>query len=112
MNKQREGTGAELKFSKTQLKKMSKMGGILPLLLLILGGLSTAGALAGSAAGVAKAVQDKQANTAAQAETERHNREIEKQLQGSGLRLGRKVHAKYCLTCKGRGLYLSAGQKN
>jgi len=112
MNKQREGTGAELKFSKTQLKKMSKMGGILSLLPLILGGLSAAGALAGGAAGVAKAVQDKQANTAAQAETERQNREIEKQLQGSGLRLGRKVHAKYCPTCKGSGLYLSAGQKN
>jgi len=112
IKKQREGTGVELKYTKTQLKNISKMGGILPLLPLIFGGLSAAGALAGGAAGVTKAVQDKQANAAAQAETERHNREIEKQLRGSGLRLGRKVHAKRCPTCKGRGLYLSAGRKN
>jgi len=107
----KHGSGAELKFSKTQLEGMRKMGGILPLLPLILGGLSAAGALTGGAAGVAKAVQDKQANAAAQAETERHNREIEKQLQGSGLRVGRKTRAKWCPTCKGNGLYLSTGQK-
>jgi len=62
MKKKGEDAGAELKFSKTQLKKMTKMGGILPLLTLIpmiLGGLSAAGALAGGAAGIAKAVQDK-----------------------------------------------------
>ena len=62
MKKKGEGAGAELNFSKTQLNKMTKMGGILPLLTLIpmiLGGLSAAGALAGGAAGIAKAVQDK-----------------------------------------------------
>ena len=110
MKKQGKGSGAELKFSKTQLEGMRKMGGTLPLLPLILGGLSAAGALAGGAAGVAKAVQDKQASAAAQAETERHNREIEKQLQSSGLRLWRKPRAKCCLTYKGSGLYLSTGQ--
>jgi len=46
---------------------------------------NTFGALAGGAGGVAKAVQDKQANTAAQAETERHNREVEAQLKGWGV---------------------------
>ena len=69
--------------------------------------MSVCASAAGGAAGVAKAVQDKQAN----AETKRHNREIEKQLRGSGLRLGRKAHTKCCPTCKGSGLYLSAGQK-
>jgi len=73
--------------------------------------LSAADALAGGAAGVAKAVQDKQANAGAQAETERHNREIKKQLRGCGLRLGRKTRAKCCPTCKGSGLYISTGQK-
>ena len=106
MKKQGKGTGAKLKFSKTQLERMSKMGGILP---------PTSDSRwfdLGGAAGVAKPVQEKRANAAAQAETERHNRGTEKQLQGSGLRLGRKTHAKCCPTCKGSGLYVSTGQKN
>jgi hypothetical protein len=87
------GMGAQIKFSKTQLKAQAKMGGVLPLLALlptILGGLSAAGALAGGAAAVTKAVHDKQANDAANAEAERHNREVEAQLKGSGLFLGKR----------------------
>jgi hypothetical protein len=75
--KNEQGAGAELKFSKTQMKRMTKMGGILPLLTLIpmiLGGLSAAGALAGGAAGIAKAVDDKKASNAANAEQERHKK--------------------------------------
>src|SRR5678815_6015337 len=43
-----QGRGMELRFTKTQLKKMTKMGGILPLLALlplIFGGLGAAGAV-------------------------------------------------------------------
>jgi len=110
MKKKGEGAGAELKFSKTQLKKMTKMGGILPLLTLIpmiLGGLSAAGALAGGAAGIAKAVQNKKANDAANAEAKRHNREVEAQLKGSGLYLGRETRGGCCPMCRGNGLFLS-----
>ena len=113
MKKKDEDAGAEIKFSKTQLKKMAKMGGFLPLLPLIpmiLGGLSAAGALAGGAAGIAKAVQDKQANDVANAEAARHNREVEAQLSaaGSGLYLGKRGGC--CPMCRGSGLFL--GSKN
>jgi hypothetical protein len=87
------GSGAQIKLSKTQLKTMVRMGGVLPLHALlptILGGLSAAGALAGGAAAVTKAVLDKEANDAANAEAERHNREIEARLKGSGLYLGKR----------------------
>jgi hypothetical protein len=85
---QSAGSGAQIKFSKIQLKAQAKMGGVLHLLALlptILGGLSAAGALAGGAAAVTKAVHEKQANDAANAEVERHNREVEARLKGSGL---------------------------
>src|SRR6218665_462919 len=104
MKQNGKGAGAELNFSKTQLNKMTKMGGILPLLTLIpmiLGGLSAAGALAGGAAGIAKAVQDKKANDSANAEAERHNRGVEVQLKGSGLYLGRQTTGGCCPRCKG-----------
>jgi len=110
MKKKGEGAGVEIKFSKTQLNKMTKMGGILPLLTLIpliLGGLSAAGALAGGAAGIAKTVQNKQANDAANAEAARHNREVEAQL-GSGLYLSKRGGC--CPMCRGSGLFL--GSKN
>lgn len=107
MKKKGEGAGADIRFSKKQLKKITKMGGILPLIPLILGGLSAAGALAGGAAGITKAVQDKQANDAANAEAARHNREVEAQL-GSGLYLGKRGGC--CPMCRGSGLFL--GSKN
>ena len=94
-----ENIGMNLKLTKTQLQKMKKMGGFLPLIPLILAGLSALGGLAGGAASIAKTVQDKQANAAALEETQRHNREVEKQLQGSGISC--------CPKCRGSGLYLS-----
>lgn len=108
--KQEGGAGAELTFSKTQMKQMKKTGGILPLLSLIpliMGGVSAAGALAGGAAGIAKAVDDAKASKRAQAEAERHNRAVEAQLKGSGLYLGPKTHGGCCPACKGSGVYLS-----
>ena len=90
--------GINLKLSAAQLKKMSKIGGILPLLALlplIFGGIGAAGAAAGGAAAIAKAVNDGKVAAEAQKESERHNREVEKQL-GSGLFLRRE----------GNGLFL------
>jgi len=55
-----------------------KEGGILPLLPLIFGAIAAAGAVAGGASGIAKAVQDKKATDKAQTETERHNKVLEK----------------------------------
>ena len=84
--------GMDLKLSATQIKKMSKIGGILPLLALlplIFGGIGAAGAAAGGAAAITKAVNDGKAAVAAQKEVERHNREVEKQL-GNGLFLRRE----------------------
>jgi hypothetical protein len=104
--KKSSGTGTELAFSKTQMKQMTKKGGILPLPL-ILGGVGAAGSLAGASAGIAKAVEDAKANKRAQAEAERHNREVEVSLRGSGLYLGRETHGSCCPMCKGSGVYLS-----
>ena len=75
-------TGIDLKLSASQLKYTEKNGGFIPLLALlpaIFGGLGAAGALTG---GIASAVSSAKQNR----ETERHNREIEAQLQkGSGV---------------------------
>ena len=90
--------GMDLKLSATQIKKMSKIGGILPLLALlplIFGGIGAAGAAAGGAAAIAKAVNDGKAAAEAQKEEERHNKEVERQL-GNGLFLRRE----------GNGLFL------
>ena len=108
-----QGRGMELRFTKTQMKHMTKNGGFLPLLALLpllFGGLSAAGATAGAAAGITKAVQAKQAAAAAQAEAERHNRVVEAELHGKGLFLGRQTTGGCCPRCKGSGLYL--GKKN
>jgi hypothetical protein len=75
-------TGLNLKLSASSLKHLEKTGGILPLLSLIpliLGGIGAAGAVTG---GIASAVSSAKQNR----ETERHNREVESQLQkGSGV---------------------------
>lgn len=59
-----------------------KEGGILPLIPLIIGGIAAAGSVAGGAAGIAKAVDDKKAATVRQRELDRHNRELEKIARG------------------------------
>ena len=52
--------------------KHKKEGGIFPLIPLILGGIAAAGSVAGGAAGIAKAVQDKKASDA-QLNQQRHH---------------------------------------
>jgi len=119
-----QGRGMELRFTKTQMKHMTKNGGFLPLLALIpliAKGLAAVGVAAGGAAGVATAVNAKQAADAAlveaqraarvkEAETQRHNRALEAELHGKGLYLGRQTTGGCCPRCKGSGLYL--GKKN
>jgi hypothetical protein len=90
------GKGVSITLSKTQLQKMKKMGGFLPL---ILAGLGAIGALAGGASAIAKTVHEKQNADATLEEQSRHNRQIENELRGSGF--------VYCPQCRGSGLYLS-----
>jgi len=59
-------------------------GGVLPLIPLILGGLSAVGALAGGASAIAKTAIDKQANDARLREDRRHNEELEAVARGAG----------------------------
>ena len=75
--------------SKKKIEECKKEGGILPLLTLIpliAGGVGAAGAVAGGAAGIAKAVHDKKAQDAELAEEKRHNREMEKAVKGRGIK--------------------------
>jgi hypothetical protein len=96
--KKRKGKkGVEITLSKTQLKDMMKTGGILPLIPLILGGLSAVGALSGGAAAIAKTVFDKKAKDVENAEIQRHHRALESELKSGGC----------CPMCKGSGLFLS-----
>ena len=82
-------TGIDLELSASQLLHLEKSGGFLPLLALlpmIFGGIGAAGAAAGGIAASVTAAKNAQAAVAAQAETERHNREVEAQLKaGSGV---------------------------
>jgi hypothetical protein len=93
---QNMGKGVNIALSKSQLQKMKKNGGFLPLLL---AGLGALGALAGGASAIAKTVHEKQTADATLAEQTRHNRQVEKELRGSGFT--------YCPQCRGSGLYLS-----
>lgn len=77
-----------------------KRGGFLPLLLPILGAL---GALGGSAAGIAKAVNDAKANEKQLAEMKRHNLVLESEKKGKG-------HTKNIIK-KGKGLRKKNYQK-
>ncbi|XP_015604782.1 uncharacterized protein LOC107272286 [Cephus cinctus] len=76
----------------------SKVGGFLPFLVPVFAGLSAAGALAGGAAGIAKAVNDANASKEQLKESQRHNETIEAIALGKGLYL--KPYK------KGQGLYL------
>jgi len=97
---QSKNKGVNITLSKTQLQKMKKMGGFLPLLL---AGLGALGALAGGASAIAKTVHEKQTADATLAEQTRHNYQIEKELRGSGF----NKSLTYCAHCRGSGLYLS-----
>ncbi|ESO84689.1 hypothetical protein LOTGIDRAFT_168557 [Lottia gigantea] len=63
-------------------ENLTKKGGFLPFLPLIFAGLAAAGATAGGAAGIAKAVNDKKAPAAANAEARRHNLAMEREARG------------------------------
>lgn len=76
----------------------SKVGGYLPFLIPLFAGLSATGALAGGAAGIAKAVNDAKAAKQQLEESQRHNKTMEAIAIGKGLYL--KPHK------VGMGLYL------
>ena len=78
--------GKNIYISKKKIIECEKEGGILPLLTLIpliAGGVSAAGGVAGAAAGIAKAVNDKIAADEELAEQRRHNLEMEKKTGGN-----------------------------
>jgi hypothetical protein len=88
-------TGLNLTLSYAQIKHVNKMiselqkqGGIIPLLTLIpiiASALGAAGAVTGGVSSIVSAANNAKAASAAQAEVERHNREVEAQLKsGSG----------------------------
>uniref|UniRef100_A0ABD2X0Y7 Phospholipase A2-like domain-containing protein n=1 Tax=Trichogramma kaykai TaxID=54128 RepID=A0ABD2X0Y7_9HYME len=64
-----------------------KIGGALPFLIPLFAGLSATGALAGGAAGIAKAVNDAKAAERELRETKKHNRKMEAIALGKGLYL-------------------------
>ena len=78
--------GKNIYISKKKIIECEKEGGILSLLTLIpliAGGVSAAGGVAGAAAGIAKAVNDKKAADEELAEQRRHNLEMEKKTGGN-----------------------------
>lgn len=79
----------------------SKVGGFLPFLIPLFAGLSATGAIAGGAAGIAKAVNDAKSAKQALEESQRHNRKMEDIALGKGLYL--KPHK------TGLGLRLKSG---
>ena len=92
--------GVDLKLSKFQLQKLTKHGGFLPLLPLIMAGIGAIGSLAAGGAQIAKAVNQSKTNTNLLNETKRHNEMIENKLiTGKGCDKKYKV----CKTCNGKG---------
>lgn len=87
-------TGLNLTLSYAQIKHVNKMiselqkqGGVIPLLTLIpiiASALGAAGGVAGGVSSIVSASNNAKAASVAQAEVERHNREVEKQL-GAGV---------------------------
>ena len=91
--------GCDLNLSKTQIQQLTKHGGFLPLLPLILGGLSAIGSLAAGGSQIAKAINQSKSNKLQLDETKRHNEMIENKLiKGSSY--------KVCKSCNGKGLFL------
>ena len=84
----------------------TKVGGALPFLIPLFAGLSAAGALAGGAAGITKAVNNAKAAKQELEESKRHNKTMEAIALGKGLYL--KPHKKgfgiYLKPCQGKGL--------
>ncbi len=116
----------KIKMTKPMLKKYSiQEGGFLPFLIPLFAGLSAAGALTGGISAAVKTANERKAQLKAQKELERHNKELEKQISGSGvivdfthplpdkvrLLVGEMLssisQAGVKLTKRGNGLYLS-----
>lgn len=93
----------EKEFTKPRIIPVPKTGGILPLIP-IFAGLSAAGALAGGASGIAKAIIAAKDAKKQLDENKRHNQTMESIAMGRGLYL--KPHK------RGLGLYLHPKQKN
>jgi hypothetical protein len=89
----KSGCCYSLYISKHLLKEIRphKEGGFLPLIPLILGGITALGALTGGVAGITKSVLDKKANDVKNEEEGRHNREMEAIARGEGLYLSPPV---------------------
>ena len=78
----------KIKMSKPMLKKYSireTSGGFLPFLIPLFAGLSVARALTGGISAAVKTANKRKAQLRAQKELERHNKELEKQISGSGV---------------------------
>ncbi len=78
----------KIKMTKPMLKKYSireTSGGFLPFLIPLFAGLSVAGALTGGISAAVKTANKWTAQLRAQKELERHNKELEKQISGSGV---------------------------
>lgn len=123
-------SGLDLKLSASQVKTYYKIylnlqkqnemktGGLLPLLTLLpllFGGLAGVGGLTTGISSAVSSAKSAQAQRAAQIEMERHNREIESQLNKSGTGILSNIagkipvfgdHFKYALQKLGLGLYL------
>lgn len=81
----------------------SKIGGIIPFLIPLFAGLSATGALAGGAAGIAKAINDSKSAQRELEESKRHNNTME------AIALGKGLYLKPFKT--GMGLYLKPSGK-
>lgn len=96
--------GGKSKFQSPRILRVpEKIGGLLPFLIPLFAGLSATGALAGGAAGIAKAVNDAQAAKHQLEESRRHNETMESIALGKGLYLkpykkGLGLHLKPYLT--------------
>ncbi len=78
----------KIKMSKPMLKKyqIREMSGrFLPFLIPLFAGLSAAGALTGGISAAVKTANERKSQLRAQKELERHNKELEKQISGSGV---------------------------
>ena len=78
----------KIKMLKPILKKYSireTSGGFLPFLIPLFAGLIAAGALTGGISAAVKTANERKAQLRPQKELERHNKELEKQIRGSGV---------------------------
>jgi hypothetical protein len=112
------GTGVDLDLSSAQIKKLSKHGGILPLIP-IFAGITALGSLAGVPVGIAKTVLEKKAKDKEIEELVRHNKEMENALKsesgvnGTGLFLSKRPSGSGIKAYKSRngtGLFLGKRQ--